>query len=311
MHVTPKEEIPEKEILEGVPEQKTMEETKQIENASLPLTSGVKEALPDNVPAETPPTPPLTLPPKETEEESLEEAYGTASTQETEPGEETDTSRETPQAVPEKTIALHTRKKKVAMAIIGAIAYIFLPAILSRVLPGLGALSFNSLGLGTSWINPAIVIPMLLGFLFGSFTGFTAGFLGVTMFQLFGVVTGGLPFSQVSWIWGIGLGLTGAITGLANRTVTATPFTGVRNRLKIITAILFLPVAAAVIGVSVAAGANYAYQGSIALLIPYVLTGLLMALNAIMFLPPALTVYRLVFKRKTGPLRFEDAEPQS
>ena len=57
-------------------------------------------------------------------------------------------------------------------------------------------------------VRPSVVVPMLIGFLFGPRAGFLTGFLGNVLGD---VVT----FNDFFWPWDIGNGIMGAVPGLA------------------------------------------------------------------------------------------------
>lgn len=57
-------------------------------------------------------------------------------------------------------------------------------------------------------IRPSVVVPMLVGFLFGPLAGFFTGFLGNALGDV-------VSFGDFYWPWDLGNGIMGALPGLA------------------------------------------------------------------------------------------------
>ncbi len=147
-------------------------------------------------------------------------------------------------------------------------------------------------------IRPSVVVPMLIGFLFGPLAGFLTGFFG-------NVLGDAIYFGDFYWPWDLGNGIMGALPGLAFIFLDKEERLGRKG-------LLWAPplaVIAAVVGMAVAVLLDLRFQITVdtwqAAGRVYVSAAVTDAINGAVLLPLLLLVYAHLVNRTQSPVHLD------
>ncbi len=148
-------------------------------------------------------------------------------------------------------------------------------------------------------IRPSVVVPMLVGFLFGPLAGFLTGFFG-------NVLGDAIYFGNFYWPWDLGNGIMGALPGLAFIFLDKEERLGRRG--------LFwappLAVIAAVVGMAVAVLLDLRFQVTVdtwqAAGRVYISAAITDAINGAVLLPLLLLVYAHLVHRAEKSVQLDE-----